>query len=322
MSNKELIIHTLLDNEWVSGTDLADKCGISRTAVWNNIVSFKSKGYVIESDHKLGYRLAGIPELLYPELVSYKLESRVVGKNIIYYTSTGSTNIDAMDLALKGEKEGTVVIAETQTHGKGRFNRKWESTPNKSLAFSTILRPYGKRPRQGYQFTMMAALSIVEAIYQFTGLKPKIKWPNDIYLNNKKIAGILTELNADTDLINFIILGIGINVNQSENDFPSNLSHAASIRCVLKEQISRLNFLKLLLFYLDKRYNELIQNKFTELFEVWKTYSYPPGTKVFYSANSNEGNGVIERVEEDGALVIRKDDGETVSIYSGHLQIL
>jgi len=322
MSNKELIIHNLLNNEWVSGIDLAQKCGVSRTAVWNNIASFKSKGYDIESDHKLGYRLVGIPECLYPELVSYKLKSGVIGKKIIHYMSTGSTNIDAMRFALKGEKEGTVIVAETQTQGKGRFNSKWESVPNKSLAFSTLLRPYGKRPRQGYQFTMMAALSIVEAIYEFTGLKPRIKWPNDIYLNNKKIAGILTELNADTDLINFIILGIGINVNQNETDFPDNLSHATSIHCALKERIGRLDFFKLLLFYLDKRYNDLIQNKFSDIFKIWQSFSYPPGTKVFYSANSHEGNGVIEKVNEDGAVSIRKEGGEIISIYSGHLQIL
>ena len=263
-----------------------------------------------------------IPDYLYPELVSYNLKSGVIGKKIIHYMSTGSTNIDAMKFALKGEKEGTVIVAETQTQGKGRFNRKWESAPNKSLAFSTILRPYGKRPRQGYQFTMMAALSIVEAIYEFTGLKPKIKWPNDIYLNNKKIAGILTELNADTDLINFIILGIGINVNQNEDDFPDTLSHATSINCALNNKINRLDFFKLLLFYLDKRYNELIQNKFSDIFKTWQNFSYPQGTKVYYSTNLHEGNGVIETVNEDGALSIRKDDGNTISIYSGHLQIL
>ncbi|MCD6460575.1 biotin--[acetyl-CoA-carboxylase] ligase [bacterium] len=322
MPTKKLIVHNLLNNKWISGVDLAKKCAISRTAVWNNIVSLKKKGYSIESDNKLGYKLSDIPPYLYPELVSYNLKCNVIGKKIIHFMSTGSTNIDAMNLALKGEKEGTVIIAQTQTAGKGRFNRQWESIPDKSLAFSIILKPYGKSPRQAYQFTVMAAVSIIEAVCEFTGLKPKIKWPNDIYLNNKKIAGILTELNADTDLINFIILGIGINVNQSKKDFSENLSNASSIACVLNKPIDRLAFLKLLLFYLDKRYNGLIQNKFHNLYNEWQNFSYPPGTKIFYSANSSEGSGVIEKINEDGALSIRTPCDEIISIYSGHLQIL
>lgn len=322
MPSKELIIHTLLSHDWVAGTVLAEQCGISRTAVWNNIAVLKDKGYGIESHPKHGYKLVSCPDLLYPELIRFRLNTSVIGNQIVHHTSTGSTNDDARELALKDAPDGTVIVAHTQTNGRGRCNRTWESTPGKSIAVSIILRPQRKKPREAYQFTMMTAVAVIEAVDRIPGISASIKWPNDILIHDTKVAGILTELNGEMDMIRHLIIGVGINVNQDSADFPDSLPHAGSLKQAAGRSIDRLSLLQTFLARLDHRYTHLLNGGFDDIFAIWKQRCYSIGKRVSFDSGSIAGYGTVADITSDGGLQIKRDEGSTLTLFSGDIRFV
>ncbi len=320
MPSKELIVRTLLNNDWVQGTALAEACGKSRTAIWNNIALLKNRGYDIESHPKDGYKLVSVPTYLYPELVKYQLKTSVIGKNIIHYMSTGSTNDDARELCRKGAHMGTVVIAEEQTGGRGRCNRSWSTSPGTSIAMSIILKPAGKKPRDAYQFTMMSAVGLFDALQSVVDVdKISIKWPNDVLVNGKKVAGILTELNGEMDMIRNLIVGIGVNVNQDSVDFADSLPDATSIMLETGTVIDRLQLLRDILKCIDARYSQLMNNGFEEVFSVWKQHCCSIGKQIRYSSGSIDGLGIVDNIAADGGLQIRDESGNLKTLYSGDI---
>src|SRR5579862_5123855 len=205
----------------VSGADLAEQLGISRTAIWARIEELRQLGYDIEAGPHFGYRLVSVPDVLHADdLLARLYQTKIIGRDIRVFEETTSTNDVVEKLARDGVEEGVVVFAESQTKGRGRLGRQWVSPAYKGLWFSILLRP-DLRPQETTQLTVASATALRRAVQRHTGLKAKIKWPNDILLDRKKVAGILTELSAELDRVKHIILGIGVDVNLGAAEFPA-----------------------------------------------------------------------------------------------------
>src|SRR5580693_5189979 len=224
----------------VSGAQLAEQLAISRAAIWSRIEELRSLGYDIEASPHFGYRLLSSPDALHADDLLARLgKTKVIGRDIRVFKETTSTNDVIEKLARDGVKEGVVVFAESQTKGRGRLGRKWISPAHKGLWFSILLRP-DLRPQETTQLTVASATALRRAIHNETGLSPEIKWPNDILIRGKKVAGVLTELSAEVDRVKHIILGIGIDVNLSANEFPAELKKTAtSLKIETGETVSR-----------------------------------------------------------------------------------
>ena len=208
--------------DYLSGEEISRQLAVSRTAVWKHIQELKNHGYEIEAHPRKGYRLKSRPDLLLPEEIRAGLATQLLGKQIVHFYDTSSTNNEAKRLAADDAIEGTIVVSEAQTLGRGRLNRGWFSPPGGGVWVSVILRPPFP-PQEAPKCTLMAAVATVEAIREASGLNCGIKWPNDILWQGRKLVGILTEMSAEMDAINFVVLGIGINVSLQESDFHEEL---------------------------------------------------------------------------------------------------
>src|SRR5277367_732099 len=224
MTTDAKILSALRENpDGVSGAELAEQLKISRAAVWARIEELRRVGYEIEAGPHFGYRLVSSPDALHADdLLARLCKTKVIGRDIRVFEQTTSTNDVVEKLARDGVKEGVVVFAESQPKGRGRLGRKWISPAHKGLWLSVLLRP-ALRPQVATQLTVASATALRRAIRNETGLKPEIKWPNDILIGGKKVAGILTELSAEVDRVKHIILGIGVDVNLVAGEFPPEL---------------------------------------------------------------------------------------------------
>lgn len=211
---------------YITGVDIGTRFGISRSAVWKHIIELRNEGYDIESSPNKGYRLLPGGGLLNPFEIMDGLGTKIAGTDVVYFDETASTNTYAAKLAADGCAEGMTVVAGTQTHGRGRLGRSWESPKGKGIYLSIVLRP-PMAPAETPIFTLAAAVAAVKAIYDVTGIRTGIKWPNDIIFEGKKICGILLEMNSEADRVNWLILGIGINYSQTESDFPEEIRDRA-----------------------------------------------------------------------------------------------
>lgn len=306
---------------FISGGLLAQELGISRAALWKHVGILKAHGYVIESKKATGYRLISSPEGPFPWEVLLHLHSRLFSLNIVYKNSVPSTNELAAHLALKGTGEGTVIIAEAQTRGKGRMGREWHSPPGINLYTSAVLRPSWP-PTKGPFLTLAAAVAVSETLEDLYGLRPQIKWPNDILLSGKKVSGILTEMNTEQDRVNFIILGIGINVNSSVENFPPSLrDRATSVREVLGKPVNRALCTASLYDHLDECYTLLQEHSLEGIRDKWEARSSLAGKLIQVSGPGGVLRGHAGTLDSDGALLIETDDGRKERIISGDITL-
>ena len=312
---KEKILQLLNENNYISGEKLAKKLGVSRTAIWKQIQNLEKTGYKIKSIKNKGYKLIKRPDIPIETEVKQNLNTKIIGRKIYYFKKLISTNTFAKQKTLEKTTEGTVVIADTQTKGRGRKNRTWYS-PYGGLWFSIILYP-NLPPERGMLITMAASVSVAQAIEEITGIKPVIKWPNDLLVNNKKICGILTELDAEIDKINYVIVGIGINVN---NDIRDDLeSKAISLKEITASPIPRVDLLRYILKHFDKNYLRLQEPDYIR--KLWFSYSKIIGKKIMIQEGENSIIGVVQDVDESGCLIINSE-GKIKRIVSGDLSFL
>ncbi|WP_174590398.1 biotin--[acetyl-CoA-carboxylase] ligase [Methanocella conradii] len=315
---KEKILRILRESgDYISGESLADMLGVSRAAVWKHVHMLIKDGYRIDVVQGKGYRLMGVPDLLYPSEVRYGLQTRLLGKNIVHFKTTPSTIIVARQLAEQGAEEGTTVIAEMQTQGKGRLGRKFVTPPG-GMWMSIILRPQID-PMHAPNITLLAAVSVTKALRR-AGLEAAIKWPNDVLVNGKKICGILTEMSAETDAVNYIILSIGVNVN---NEVP--LETATTMKAELGREVDRVKFTQSLLETLEEDYLRFKEEGFTPILWSWRRYSDTLGRPVEVTYQDEVVTGVAQDVDEDGSLLVKTRDGSIRKIVSGdcrHLRSL
>jgi BirA family biotin operon repressor/biotin-[acetyl-CoA-carboxylase] ligase len=310
----ERIIEFLKRKEgYVSGDTIAQRLGISRQALWKHIQELKELGYDIVAVPHLGYRLESIPDRLFPFEIKSDLNTKFIGKKIHYYESVPSTMDVAMELGIKGAPEGTVVFAETQTKGKGRLGRIWFSPKYKGIYLSLILRPKFA-PEKTPLLTLLSAVSICEAVKECLGLDAQIKWPNDILIQHKKAAGILTELNAEMDEVNFVIIGIGINVN---NDKKSLISTAISLKEAKGEAVCRPALLQEILRKIEANYSALEHKGPKMIIDKWREYGITLGRRVKIYSHREHIEGEAVNIDMDGGLLIRKDSGITVKVMAG-----
>lgn len=306
-----------------SSDELCKITGISRAAVWKHVEDLRREGYDIEASPHLGYKLVKIPDSLIPGELMWKLKTKIIGRAIISYRKIDSTNDSAYALAEKGIAEGTVVVAEEQTKGKGRHGRKWESPPKSGVYMSCVIRPE-MAPSEIAKITLLAAVAVAKAIRYFTGLDAMIKWPNDILINRHKVCGILTEMKAEQDSIDFIILGIGVNINTPVEYLPkgaSSLKEELS-RSSKKENLSRVEFVKKVLESIDEEYSRLRIKGFKPIMEEWRGLSALPGSKIKVVLPNRTIEGEAHDIDSDGSLIVRLDSGVLEKVSSGDVVML
>ena len=323
MTTDAKILSALRDNPGgVSGTQLAEQLGISRAAVWSRIEELRRLEYDIEASPHFGYRLVSSPDVLHADdLLARRGKTKIIGRDIRVFEQTTSTNDVIEKLARDGVKEGVVVFAESQTKGRGRLGRKWISPAHKGLWFSILLRP-DLRPQETTQLTVASATALRRAIESETKLKPEIKWPNDILIGGKKVAGILTELSAELDKVRHVILGIGIDVNLSANEFPADLKKTAtSLKIETGETICRAELATTILRELDDDYSRICAAKFSEVAEEWEKNCATIGKNVTVQLGERKIRGRAESLDDDGALLLRTEHGRLERIIGGDVTL-
>lgn len=310
------------DGGSVSGADLSNRIGVSRAAIWARIEELRELGYDIEAGPHFGYRLRNSPDVLHADDLLARLgRTQMVGRDIQVFEETTSTNDVIEKLARDGVSEGAVVFAESQTRGRGRLGRKWISPARKGLWFSILLRPT-IRLAEATRPTVGAAVALVRAIQAETGIKAGIKWPNDILIRDRKVAGILTELNAEPDRVKYMILGIGIDVNLTAADFPAELRKTAtSLRIEAGKAVSRSELAAAILCQLDDIYAQIRAGHFAEVADEWEAHCTTIGRAVTIHIGDRRVHGHAESLDGDGALLLRTEHGHLERITGGDVTL-
>jgi BirA family transcriptional regulator, biotin operon repressor / biotin---[acetyl-CoA-carboxylase] ligase len=323
MTTDAKILSALRENpDGVSGAELAEQLKISRAAVWARIEELRSLDYDIEAGPHFGYKLVGSPDALHADDLLARIgKTKVIGRDIRVFEQTTSTNDVIEKLARDGVKEGVVVFAESQTKGRGRLGRKWISPAHKGLWFSILLRP-DLRPQEATQLTVASATALRRAIQLETGLKPEIKWPNDILIGGKKVAGILTELSAELDRVKHVILGIGVDVNLSANEFPAELRKTAtSLKIETGDHIPRSELAAAILQALDADYLRIGTGQFSAVADEWEEHCATIGRDVTVKIGDRKVRGHAESLDDDGALRLRTEHGRLEPITGGDVTL-
>ncbi|MCZ7392242.1 MAG: biotin--[acetyl-CoA-carboxylase] ligase [Candidatus Methanoperedens sp.] len=321
MNIKDRILEKLITSkgEPVSGERLADELSVSRSAIWKHIQALRDEGYTIDSSTNLGYSLTSTPDLLTPGEIKAGLKTGVIGKEIQYFKETESTNIIAREIAGSVE-EGTVVIAESQTGGRGRLGRKWIS-PEGGIWLSIVLKPR-IQPLYAPRITLLAGVSVAKTIRSL-GLAAKIKWPNDVLINGKKVCGILTEIEAEMDMIDYCVVGIGIDANVDTESFPEEFRESStSLKKELGYGINRVEFVQKLLSEFESLYLKFQKEDFPSILEEWRNMSATIGEWVKITTQARTVYGEVIGVDNEGALILETSDGKLEKIVAGNCEHL
>jgi BirA family transcriptional regulator, biotin operon repressor / biotin---[acetyl-CoA-carboxylase] ligase len=314
------LIHLLAQNATVvvPGPKIAAEIGISRSTVWDWIEKLRELGVEIKGLPATGYQLARLPDLLVPSVLRPELSEGKIGHKIVHFFRIDSTNTVALRMASDGAHHGTVVLAEEQTAGRGRFGRAWYSEKSSGIYVSIILRP-PLAPSAAPVLTLMAGVAAQAAIDRATSLATDIRWPNDLLLNGRKLCGILTEMNAEVDRLHAVVIGIGINVNHQE--IPDELrSIATSLRIEGGKVYSRAQILAALLREMEQHYELLLREGNQAIIQRWTAVSsYAQGKRIRVLTGNGEFQAVTAGLEPNGALRVRRDDGREEPLVAGEI---
>ncbi len=310
------------NGDFISGQKISEQLGCSRTAVWKHIEDLRNEGYELEAVRKLGYKIIRKPDKISGNEIQLGLKTKSLGHFIHFEETVTSTQKIAHKLAYDGAKEGTIVVTEEQTEGRGRLDRKWVSAKYKGIWMSLILRP--NIPLiSAPQLTLLAAVGVAQAIQEVTGLEPDIKWPNDIMISGKKVVGILTELQAEADRINSVIIGIGINVNQSKEQFPEDIQDKAASLSIMKgEKINRADLLQTVLLKIENLYNTYLENGFSVIKLLWESYAISIGKHIVARTLHNAIEGCAIGITSEGVLMLEDEHGTIHYIHSADIELV
>lgn len=306
--------------QYISGEKISRELDISRTAVWKHIVALREEGWKIDSVPRKGYKLLSAPDILYPGEIQKGLETRILGQKIYHFHSLDSTNRAAKYLAEGEAPEGTVVIAEEQTQGRGRMDRLWHS-PAGGIWMSVILRPE-LPPYRVQGITLVGAAAVVKAIKAVTGLSPLIKWPNDIYIEGRKVCGILTEMKGETDRVHYIVMGIGINANNNFAGLGQELPTAGSLKLLLDGDVDRKALVRMVLQQLEESYSGYCREGISPILDLWRRNNCTLGRTVILKMGQQEFKGTAEDITPEGGLVLRDRLGNARVFYSGEVTVI
>ena len=299
---------------YLSGEEISRKLNISRAGIWKNMQELRKKGYSIEAVPHKGYVLKSAPDKLFPQEITSELQTKYIGQNLVHYDSIGSTMDEAFKFAMDECVEGTVVCAEEQAKGRGRMGRDWSSTISKGIYTSIVLKP-NLVATDVAKLTLLTGVAVYEAVKKVSDIGISIKWPNDLMVGDKKLCGILTEMNAQMEQVKFVIVGIGINVNHTKNEL---LPEAVSIKTETGEEISRVKLLREILISLEYWYELMLDQGFDPVIKKWKEYTSTLNRRI----RLNEIEGKAIDLDEFGGLVIETDDGMVVKRMSGDVMEL
>lgn len=323
MGMKDQILLLLKENRgnWVSGESVSEKMAISRSAIWKHVRKLKGEGYLIESSPKKGYLLRESPSALLPGEIQDGLETAFLGRRgIIYFEEVCSTNQKAKELAAEGAPQGTLVICEKQTEGRGRRGRYWFSPWQEGIYLSFILRP-NISPIETSKITLLTAVAVAETLLSLTRLSVVLKWPNDILVKGKKVAGILAEISTDMDVVNYVVIGLGLNVNTSE--FPEDIrARATSIFMETGERFSRIRILQECLRVFESYYEMFERRAFAPVLDRYRELSDMVGRRGLVETIDGSYTGTVEGIDADGVLLFSDGEGERRRVLSGDLNFI
>jgi BirA family biotin operon repressor/biotin-[acetyl-CoA-carboxylase] ligase len=321
--NKEVLkVLRLCDGAEISGQAIGRRLGVSRTAVWKSVEALRKMGFNINSRPGRGYVLETGPERLVGLDIEVGLDTRIIGKTVLSFESVPSTIDVASAVSREGAIEGTVVVAESQTGGRGRLGRKWSSPPGVGIWTSIVLRP-SVPPRDAPKLTLLVAVSVAKVLKEQYGLDAGIKWPNDVVVRNRKICGALTELVAEQDAVKYIIASFGLNVNQTRSKFPAEVrSIATSMRAETGTKFNRPEVFRNLLRELDEQYQYLKKHGDSHILDQWRERSCTLGKHVKVQLREGLVEGTARDLDDDGSLIVQVGADELRSVAYGDLTIL
>lgn len=320
---KENILNLLKESghSFISGQFISEKLGVTRTAIWKYMNTLKEEGYEIESVSKKGYRLVCSPDILtFSEIKEY-LNTKFIGKKFVHFDSIDSTNTKAKELASLGEENGTVIISEEQTGGRGRLGRNWCSPKGKGIWLSIILKP-DIDPMNIAKITQVAGAAVCKSLLDM-GITTYIKWPNDIIINNKKVCGILTEMSGELNMVNYVVLGMGINVNIDTEEFPEDLKEiATSLKIEQKKTINRKELTGRILNNFELLYEDFLSTlSLSASVKICKKHSILLGREIKIINRNTSTLGKAIDIDNEGRLIVQYENGETEAVISGEVSI-
>ena len=322
---KSEILRLLKSSEtYLSGQQICEQFQVSRTAVWKVMEQLKKEGYQIEAVRNKGNRLVDSPDVMTKEELDSLMDTQWAGRNIVYYDSVDSTNLRIKQMGDEGAPEGTLAVADKQTAGRGRRGRSWDSPSGSSIYMSLLLRPEIE-PDQAPMLTLVMALSVAEGIMDCGDScgnpDVKIKWPNDIVYQGKKLCGILTEMSADMDQIHYVIVGIGINVQMT--DFPKEIQNTAtSLKLVTGKTLLRNKLLAKVLEEFEVLYEQFVSaESLKNLKAEYESRLANKDNRVNVLAPSGAWQGICLGIKEDGALLVQREDGKVEEVIAGEVSV-
>ena len=306
--------------DYISGQELCEQLGVSRTAVWKYMKQLKEEGYEIQAVQNKGYRLVEVPDVLGESEIKSRMNTRWAGREVYFYEEIDSTNTQAKRLAEEGAVSGTLVVSDCQTKGKGRRGRVWESPKGTALYMTLMIRPQ-IRPERASMLTLVIGLSVVQAIRNVLKVEVGIKWPNDVVLNKKKLVGILTEMNAQMDYIEYLVLGVGINANTKE--FPPEIQDkATSLQIELGYPVNRAELVAETMKCFENYYEifEKTQDH-SGLMEAYQEVLVNYNQPVRVLEPGNEYSGIARGINELGELLVERENGVVETVYAGEVSV-
>ncbi len=318
---KNEILRLLKERDtYISGQQLCNYFKVSRTSVWKVMEQLKKEGYQIEAVRNRGYHLLSSPDVISEAEISSMLKTQWAGKRIVYFDETDSTNNQAKVFGEKGDVHGTLFVADKQTAGKGRRGRGWDSPPGESIYMTLLLRPEIS-PERAPMLTLVMGLSVAEAIREAAGIEAKIKWPNDIVVDKKKVCGILTEMTTEMMYVNYVVIGVGINVNQQ--GFPDEIAKmATSLYKKTGKVYRRSELIAAVLERFEKNYDTFLRTgDLSGIQEAYDAALVNCGQEVKVLEPGHEYEAVAEGINENGELMVRLPDGRKKQVFAGEVSV-
>ena len=318
---RDTILKVLRENSdrYYSGEELSNMLNVSRTIVWKNINELRKMGYEIDSVTNRGYKLISSTEILNAsEVKNYLKDTDLIGKELFVFDTIDSTN-NYLKANADKYPTGTVISAREQTGGKGRLGRAWQSKKDDTISFSVLLRP-DIAPMEVSAITPLCGLAVTKALNEYFDFDAKIKWPNDVIIGSKKLVGILTEMNCEFDKVDFIVVGIGINI--LNKDFPEEIKKKAT-SCVLEsdKEINKNELLALILKHIE---NILLKGNYVfneENLQEYKSYCATLDREITFTRKGEKVSGKAIDIDNDGELIVQLEDGSTETVFSGEVTV-
>ena len=324
MIDKSELIEMLRNTDtYVSGQNICEHFEVSRNAVWKAINQLRGDGYQIEAVSNRGYILVNTPDVLSKELIEENLKTDWAARELICYAKTDSTNTRIRRLSEEGLGHGALAVADVQTAGRGRRGRSWVAKAGVNISMSLLLRPEIS-PQKAPMLTLVMALAVADSISELTGCDARIKWPNDIVIDGRKVCGILTEMDLEADYIRNVIVGVGINVNQaSEDEFEEEFrDHAGSLRMAVGHPMTRAEIVASVMKYFEKYYSQFMQTTDLNLLkELYSNRLINVEKMVTVLDPMGEYNGIAKGITDTGELIVEKDDGTVINVFAGEVSV-